>query len=137
LTRLWKGWLKMQGLYLYTLIISHKSGKMLSILNKLTLLKDLQNFVTNNVYGQKVKTQQQKWKSNIKTLAGARNWNRDLFTQSWCVTTTPQSQLRVSIVNKLFNCFDAMGRNVNKQSRICWPDIFNKFIFMSYFYMHE
>jgi len=56
-------------MYLYTLIISHKSCKMLSILNKLILQKDLQNSVTN-----KVKTQQQqnkKW--NIKTLAGAGN----------------------------------------------------------------
>jgi len=39
-------------------------------------------------------------------------------TQSGCVTTAPPSQLRVSIVNKLFNCFDTMGRNVNKQSGI-------------------
>jgi len=30
-------YLKMLGLYLYTLIIGHKSCKMLSILNKLTL----------------------------------------------------------------------------------------------------
>ena len=44
------GGLKMLGLYLYTLIISHKSCKMLSILNKLTLQKDLQNIVTNNVF---------------------------------------------------------------------------------------
>ena len=42
--------LKMLGLYLYTLIISHKSCKMLSILKKVTLQKDLQNFVTNNVF---------------------------------------------------------------------------------------
>jgi len=36
------------------------------------LQKDLQNFVTNNVYGQKVKTQQQQnRKSDIKSLAGA------------------------------------------------------------------
>jgi len=40
----------MLGLYLYTLIISHKSCKMLSILNKLTLQKYLQNIVTNNVF---------------------------------------------------------------------------------------
>jgi len=39
-------------------------------------------------------------------------------TQSGCVTTAPPSQLRVSIVDRLFNCFDAMDRNVNKQSRI-------------------
>jgi len=47
-------------------------------------------------------------------------------TQSGCVTFAPPSQLRVTIEVKLFNCFDAMGRNVNKQSRICGPHIFNK-----------
>ena len=41
--------LKMLGRYLYTLIIGHKSCNMLSILNKLTLQKVLQNFVTNSV----------------------------------------------------------------------------------------
>jgi len=40
----------MLGLYLYTPIISRKSSKMLSILNKLILQKDLQNIVTNNVF---------------------------------------------------------------------------------------
>jgi len=44
-------------------------------------------------------------------------------TESECVTTAPASQLRVSIVVKLFNCFDDMGRNVNTQSRICGPHI--------------
>jgi len=39
----------MQGLYLYTLIIGHKFCKMLCILNKLTLQKDLQTFVKNSV----------------------------------------------------------------------------------------
>jgi len=48
---------KMLGLYLYTLIMGHNSCKMLSILNKLTLQKELQNFVTNNVFlDKKVKT---------------------------------------------------------------------------------
>ena len=42
--------LQMLGLYLYTLIISYKFCKMLIILNKLTLQKDLQNFVTNSVF---------------------------------------------------------------------------------------
>jgi len=64
--------LKMLGLYLYTLIIGHKSVNMLSILNKLTLKKELQNFVTNNVFLDKhFWTQQQQYKkSNITTLAG-------------------------------------------------------------------
>jgi len=39
----------MLGLYLYTLIISHKFYKMLSTLKQITLQKDLQNFVTNSV----------------------------------------------------------------------------------------
>jgi len=42
--------LNMLGLYLYTLIISNKSCEMLSILNELTMRKDLQNIVTNNVF---------------------------------------------------------------------------------------
>jgi len=47
----------MLGLYPYILIIGHKSCNMLSILNKLTLQKKLQNFVTNNVFfNKKVKT---------------------------------------------------------------------------------
>ena len=53
---------KMLGLYLYTLRIGHKSGNMLSMLNKLTLQKELQTFVTNNVFfffTKKVKTQKQ------------------------------------------------------------------------------
>ena len=52
----------MLGLYLYTLIIGHKSSNMLSILNKWTLQKKLQTFMTNNV-----KTQQHQNKtSNTK-----------------------------------------------------------------------
>ena len=60
--------LKTLGLYLYTLIIGHKYCNMLSILNKLTLQKEKQNVVTNNVFlDKKVKTQQQQnKKSNIK-----------------------------------------------------------------------
>jgi len=50
----------MLGLYIYTLRIGHKSGNMLSILNKFTLQIELQFFVTNNVFfDKKVKTQQQ------------------------------------------------------------------------------
>jgi len=50
--------LKMPGLYLYTHLIDHKYCNMLSILNKLTLQKKLQNFVTENLFMDKeVKTQ--------------------------------------------------------------------------------
>ena len=101
---------KMLGLYLYTLIICHKSDNMLSILNTLTLQKKLQHFVTNIVLlDKKVKTQQQQNKNQIKNTCRSRKWN----AQSGCVTYAPPSQLRVKIVVKLFNCFDAIGRNVN------------------------
>jgi len=40
----------MLGLYLYTLTISHKSCNMLSTLNNLASQKELQIFVTNNVF---------------------------------------------------------------------------------------
>ena len=39
----------MLGLYLNTLMLGNKSCNMLSILNKLTTQKELQNFVTNDV----------------------------------------------------------------------------------------
>ena len=85
-------------------------------------------------FRQKVKTQQQQNKiSNIKTLAGTGDWTRDLLQPKQMVTTAPPSQLREAIVFKPFNCFDAMSRNVNKQSQICRPDIFNKYIFCNIF----
>ena len=74
-------------------------------------------------------------KSNIKPLQEPGIEPRTSCTQSGCVTTAPPSQLRVSIVVKLFNSFDAMGRNVNKQSQICGPDILNKHIF-SVIFLH-
>jgi len=58
---------KILGLYLYTLIIGHKSCKMFSIVNELTLQNKLQNFVTNNVFlDKKKKTQQQQNKKEKK-----------------------------------------------------------------------
>jgi len=119
--------LKMLGLYLSTLIIGHKYCNMLSIINKLILQEKLQTFVMNNVFlDKKVKTQQQQnTTSNIKTLAGARDWTRDLLhpkrMRYHCTTESTENEL---------NCFDAMDRNVNKQSQICGPDIFNKYIFL-------
>jgi len=56
-------------------------------------------------------------------------------TQSGCVTTAPPSQLRVSIVVKSFNFFQAFSRNDIKQSQICKPDIFNIYIF-SVLFLH-
>jgi len=47
----------------------------------------------------------------------------------------PLSQLRISIVVMLLKCFDAIGRNVNKQSQTCVPHFFNKFMF-SVIFLH-
>jgi len=59
-----------------------------------------------------VKTQQQQNKtSNIKTHDGALGTS---CTQRGCLTTA----LHVSIVVKLFNCWDPMGRNVNKTANL-------------------
>jgi len=55
----------MLGLYLYTLILGHKSCNMLSILNRLTLQKELQMCVTCNVFWTKSKNTTAK-KQNIK-----------------------------------------------------------------------
>ena len=52
--------------------MGHKSLNILSIVNEFTLQKELHNFLTNNVYLDKVKKQLQK-KSNIKTLDTAKN----------------------------------------------------------------
>jgi len=73
--------LKMLSMYLYTLLISHKSCKMLRMLNKLTLQKDLQNVVTNNAFiDKKYKHNNNKTKKyNIKTVAGTGNWTRYLL----------------------------------------------------------
>jgi len=125
--------LKMLGLYLYTLIIGHQSCNMLSILLKYHCKRNCEILWQLMCFGTKSKntttTTKQK-KLNIKTLTGAGNWTRDLLhpkrMRYHCTTDSTEN---LSIVVKLFNCFDAMGRNVNKQSRICGPHIFNKCIF--------
>jgi len=110
---------------------NHKSYNVFRILNKLTLQKKLQNFVTNNVFLDiKVKTeQQQNKKSYMKTHARAGKWTQDFshlkLMHYLCTTESTES----NEFSKLFNCFDAMGRNVYKWSRICGPLIFIKFIF--------
>jgi len=68
-------------------------------------------------------------KANLKPLPEPGIELGTTRTQSGCVTSAPSNQLRVAIVVKLFDCFHAMDRNVNKQIRICGPHIFNKFIF--------
>ena len=66
----------MLGRYLDALTIGHKSCNMLSTLNKLTMQKELQSFVTNNVFWTQsttttTTTTKNNKESNIKTLVGA------------------------------------------------------------------
>jgi len=72
--------------------------------------------VTNNVFWTIVFLiqQQQNRKSNILSLARAANESGTSRTPVACVTSGQPSQLRVSIVVKVFNCFKAIGRNVKK-----------------------
>jgi len=76
--RVYKLYLKMLHLYLDTLIIGHKFCSMLIILNKLTLQKELQNFMQIMFFGQKTHSITTKQKSKHKSLARAGIWTRDL-----------------------------------------------------------
>jgi len=70
------------------------------------LQKELQNVVTNNVFWTKGKTQQQNNKiKHKKPLPEPGIEPGTSCTQS----TAPPNQVKVSIVVKLFNCFDAIG----------------------------
>jgi len=63
----------MLGLYLDTLIIGQNVCNIFSVLNELTLQKELHDFETNSVFGQKCKntaTTKQKIKHKILARAG-------------------------------------------------------------------
>ena len=62
----------MLDLYFYTNVIGQKSCNMWSILNKLTLHKELHQCLTNNVFGQKNKNTTTKQK--IKHKKDRRSW---------------------------------------------------------------
>ena len=95
--------------------------------------KELQNVVKNNLFLYKSKkTTTTKQIIKHKIPCRSRELNPSISHKSGCVTTAPPSPLRVMIVVKLFNCFHAMGRNFNKQNRICGPYIFYEFIFFCY-----
>ena len=101
---------KMLGLYLYTLI--SVTNLAICILNKLTLQKELQNSSQKMCFFQKVKnttTIKQKIKHKNPCLEPGIEPGT-ACTQSGCITTAPLSQLRVSIVVKLFNCFHALQK---------------------------
>jgi len=71
-----KHYLKILGLYIYTLIIGNKSCNRLIILNKLLLQIELQNVVTNNVFWTKSKnTKTTKQKIKHKNICQWREMN--------------------------------------------------------------
>jgi len=101
--------LKMLGLYLYTLIIGHKSCNMLSIQNKLILQKKLQYCVTNNVFGHKIKNTKHKFKH--KNPCRSRELNpQPLALKVDALPLHYRVNWEYQLIEvKLFNCFDTMG----------------------------
>jgi len=71
--------------------------------------------------------QQQNTKSSIKILIRAGNRTRDLSHPSRMRTAGPPSQLKVSVVVKLFKFFNLIGQNVNKHNRIYAGHAFSTF----------
>ena len=77
------------------------------------------NVLDKNVFSSKVKTQQQQnTKSNTQNSLSEQGIEPGTSrTPVGCGASGPPRQLKVSMVVKIFKCFNAMGRNVNKQSR--------------------
>ena len=100
----------MLGLYLYTciLLIGHKSHNMLSLLNKLTLQKKLQNYVTNNVFWGKNNFNNNKTSQIKKYIAEAGNWTKELLHPKrkrfhWTTVSTESNDC-----SQIWNCFDVL-----------------------------
>ena len=86
----------------------------------------LQKNMTNNVFRSKSKNKKIKHKKPCRS----RELNPETLApkSDALFNSAPPSQMKVTIGVKQFNCFYAMGRNVNEQSRICGLYISNKFI---------
>jgi len=84
----------MLGLYLNTLIFGHNFCNMLRKLNELTMQREFENFVTNNVFRQKAQ-QQQNTKSNRKILARVGNRTATFRTPCGCVISGTPCQLKI------------------------------------------
>jgi len=81
----------------------------------INIAKGIKKFHDKQCVDKKVKTQQQQnTKSNIKSCPEPGIEPGTSRTQVRGLIYTPPSQLKVSIVVKPFNCFNAMGRNINK-----------------------
>jgi len=62
-------------------------------------------------------------KENIKILAEPGIEPRTSYTAVWSGTSL---SMNVSTADKRFNCFNVMGRNINEQSQICRPHLFQQ-----------
>jgi len=120
--------LKILVLYLYTLIIGHKLFYMLSIRNEVTLQKELQIMCSGQT-GNTTTTIKHKIKQRNPCLRRELN-SGPLESEADVLPLEPRVNLKHRLLsNYIINCFNAMGRNVNKQIRICGPHIFHKFMF--------
>jgi len=108
----------MLGLHLYTLISGHQSCSMLTRLNKLTLQKKLQNVVTNNVFWTKKSKNTTTTKSKHKNPCRSRDLKLGRLAPKPGALPLYHWSLRVRIVVKHFNCFDAMDRNVKNKAKL-------------------
>jgi len=92
-----------------------------------TLQKELQNVLKNNVFldknsktQQQQQQQQQNRKSNIKILARNGNQIRDRWPpQLDALPLDHRVNWEYRLLSSYLNCFNAMGQNVKKHSRIC------------------
>jgi len=74
------------------------------------------------------KTKKKQTKKTLKSLPKPGIELGTSGTPVRCVTSRPPSQLKVLVIVKLCTCVNAMGRNVNKQSRYS--------SFLSYLYVY-
>jgi len=110
------------SLYLYN---RSQILQVLSILDKWTLQEELQIVWLIMCLEEKVKTQQQQKKiSNIKTLAGAWNWTRDILHTKrmlyHCTTESTESMY----CSQAIDCLDAMDRTTHFQQTHFFCNIF-------------
>jgi len=82
--------LKMLCLYMLTLKIGHKFCSMLSILNEITLEKELQNIIKNGFWTKIVKTKQQNKNKNKNSCQSQESNQGPLAPQSDVLTLDHQ-----------------------------------------------
>ena len=122
------------SLYWYPFKRSQLCG-MLSILSKSTLHKELNNFMTKKCFlDKKVNTQQQQQQqqskqSKHKNPFQSRNETRDLSHHNLMRYLWTNESTELSIVVRLFNCFNVISQTITKQSQVFGAHFFNKLFF--------